>query len=96
MPTRRPRRSAVQWAEIITHYRRSNLSAKRYCDQHDYSLATFRKWQTRFSRHNVTDDTSSSGRLVELVAAKSTEPTLSHTLLIELDLGSGMHLKISR
>jgi len=96
MPTRRPRRSATQWAEIITHYRQSNLNARLYCEQHDYSLATLRKWQTRFSGHEANDDSPSPGRLVELIAAKSTDPPSSHTLLIELTLGSGMHLKIRR
>ena len=96
MSIRRPRRSAAQWAEIIIDYRQSNLDARLYCDQHDYSLATFRKWQTRFSEHKASDDFPCAGNLVELVAAKSTELTPSHTLLIELDLGSGMHLKISR
>ena len=96
MPVRRPRRSSAQWSEIITHYRQSNLSAKKYCQQHDYSLATFRKWQTRYNHQPAINDEPSSARLVELVTANTTEPTPSHTLLIELDLGLGMHLKISR
>lgn len=96
MPNRRPRRSAAQWSKIISDYHQSNLNARQYCAQHDYSLATFRKWQTRIARHAAKPDSPNRAQLVELLPEQSPAAGHSPGVLIELDLGFGIHLKIHR
>ncbi len=96
MPTRRPRRSAAQWSKSISDYRQSNLNARQYCAQHDYSLATFRKRHVRISGHAAKPDSPNRAQLVELLPAQSPAAGPSSGVLIELDLGSGIHLKIHR
>jgi hypothetical protein len=95
MPNRRPRRSAAQWSQIISDYHQCDLNARQYCAQHDYSLATFRKWQTRIARA-AKPDSPNRAQWVELLPEQSPASGRWPGVLIELDLGSGIHLKIQR
>ena len=53
MNKRNPRKTAVQWAQIIADLDQSGLSVANYCTQHGLVLTTFGKWKRKFSNHHV-------------------------------------------
>ena len=40
-------RSAAQWSEIITRYRRSGMGSRQFCEAEGLTLRTFEKWYRR-------------------------------------------------
>ena len=45
--SKRPRRSAAEWSEIVAQYLAGAESEEAFCQRHDLSRATFRKWRYR-------------------------------------------------
>ena len=45
---RSPRKSATQWAELVSEYASGQESERDFCARHGVKLATLRKWRTHF------------------------------------------------
>jgi len=45
---RSPRKSAIQWAELVSEYTSGQESERDFCARHGVKLATLRKWRTHF------------------------------------------------
>ena len=43
------RRSAAQWAELISEYQGSSETEQQFCQRHEVNFNTFRKWKYRQS-----------------------------------------------
>lgn len=92
--TRRTRRTADQWQQLVNEFEASGLSAAQFCQRHHLGLSTLGKWRSRFR-----DQPKSAAPFVEL--AMPTQRAVSaesnaNSLHMRLDLGSGVVLEISR
>ncbi len=101
----RPHRSAKQWQQLVDRQSRSSQSAREFCADHDIGYASFIQWRSR-----LTPSASSTGmsaesvpEFVELTSGlgehrhqKLERLDVTSPILIELDLGGGLQLRISR
>ncbi len=104
--TRRPRRSAAQWQHLVSQQATSGLSAPIFCDRHDLSYASFMQWRRRLRQGEPAVEGEPTGAPQERLAAQSmsfielTAPSelcgRTERWLIELDLGSGVQLRIAQ
>lgn len=105
----RPHRSAAQWQTLIERQARSSQSAIEFCRRHDLGYASFMQWRSRLAKSTPTSMPASEPievmpHFVELTGgADASEAHGSdrsvvdqQALLIELDLGGGIQLRISR
>ncbi len=101
----RPHRSAKQWQQLIDRQSHSSQSAREFCADHNIGYASFIQWRSRLT------PSASSTRMSAEVAPEFVELTSGlddhrhHELerldtatpvMIELDLGGGLQLRISR
>jgi len=98
-----PRRTSLQWQDIVEAQKASGLSAPKYCKENGVSYASFINWKKKLSSHSEPNNkTDSVPTFIELTAEPEQTPPLvsedpdSTTLNVELDLGSGIHLRIRR
>jgi transposase-like protein len=104
--SRRPRRSAAQWQQLVTQQATSGLTASTFCDRHDLSYASFIQWRRRLRQGEPPVAVRPTAALEEPLSKQSmsfielTAPSelcgRSERWLIELDLGSGMQLRIAQ
>lgn len=85
--TKRIRRSPQQWQGILDRQVASGLSARAFCDTHQFSYPVFCKWRKRL----VSNEQPSLIDLSSLVHAPSVIQWD-----IELELGDGMTLRLRR
>lgn len=67
---RRPRRSALEWSELIERFRSSDESESSFCRRENVSRTSFSNWKRRIGRTS-----SKQGSFVELAA-----PSVSSSL----------------
>ena len=101
----RPHRSARQWQQLIDRQARSSQSAREFCIDHDIGYASFIQWRSRLS-NNEASTGMSMDRAPEFIELTSGLDEHRHRererldvaapILIELDLGGGLQLRISR
>lgn len=101
----RQHRSARQWQQLVDRQARSSQSAREVCDDHDIGYASFIQWRSRLS-DNAPSTYLSVGRVPKFVELTSTLDERRHhepdqldvdtPILIELDPGGGLQLRISR
>ncbi|MCP5458761.1 MAG: hypothetical protein H6971_03900 [Gammaproteobacteria bacterium] len=72
------RRTARQWAEIITQYRASGLSDTLFCREHGLTLRTFRKWKYRNPVTQQKPAAKTQGAFVELCPPRRMKPDRSN------------------
>lgn len=53
MNKRSPRKTAEQWAQIITNFNHSGLSPTAFCKQHRLVAITFHKWKRCLSKNEA-------------------------------------------
>ncbi len=105
----RPHRSADQWQSLIERQSRSSQSAIEFCRRHDLGYASFMQWRIRLAKNSSVSMTESQPaevvpHFVELTGGDDMPETYGdngsgveqHALLIELDLGGGVQLRVSR
>ena len=83
----RIRRTSQQWQAQVDDQATSRLSAQQYCDQHQLCYPIFCKWRKQSNE-------PAPASLIDL-SSLAREPT-NQTWDIELDLGSGMALRLKR
>ena len=64
--TRSPRKSAAQWAELVTEFSRGTENERDFCTRHGLKLATLRKWRYRYRAGNPADADQSPARFVKV------------------------------
>ena len=107
--TRRPRRSATQWQRLVSQQATSGLTALAFCERHDLSYASFIQWRRRLRHCELSAEAEPTAAAQESLAVQSmpfielTAPDAPTTVsdgaehwLIELDLGSGVRLRIAQ
>lgn len=98
--TRNPRRTAAQWHGIVEAQLASGLSAPKFCREKQISYPSFMNWKKKLVDGLVkTEDKLAT--FIELspdLDVATSAPALADTqaVAIELDLGAGIHLRISR
>ncbi len=85
----RIRRTPEQWRQICQQQQESGLSVQHFCSEHGVSYASFCKWRRKM-KPSATSEPSSLIDLSAFVAPAA--PTWD----IEVDLGSGMTLRMRR
>ena len=96
MGTRRPRRSATEWQSLILQQAESGLSAKAFCDQHDITYPSFMNWRRRLGDEVLPESSNESLPMFVELTKPSGHVEAQRNWLIELDLGTGIQLRIAR
>ncbi|MCK5921550.1 MAG: hypothetical protein KAG66_11460 [Methylococcales bacterium] len=106
MSKKRTRRSAQQWRSLVEKQHDSGLSAPAFCKTQGIAYQSFMTWRKRLAasdRSAVVPDSS----FIELTPSAGTEPGESTAMgdmapaasmptCIELSLGGGIELRITR
>ena len=91
--TRRARKSAQQWAEIIKKFQSSGLSESEFCESLELSPVTFRKWRYKTSNRTNESPSTTSGNFAPITinqsdpryCAKAVRNDLGSVVTIECD-----------
>jgi len=98
---RSPRRTAAQWHQIIEAQQASGLSAPKFCKEKNIAYPSFMNWKKKLIQTSSKPDTKLP-TFIELTPQPDTSPSMTaaspdaQPLNIELDLGAGIHLRITR
>ncbi len=101
----RPHRSARQWQQLIDRQALCSQSAREFCADHDIGYASFIQWRSRLtsSASSTSLSAESAPEFVELTTGLDEHRhhelerlDVATPILIELDLGGGLQLRISR
>ena len=84
--TRRARKSAQQWAEIIKEFQSSGLSESEFCESLDLSPVTFRKWRYKTSNRTNESPSTTSGNFAP-IAINQPDPQCC-AKAVRIDLGA--------
>lgn len=102
MPTKRIRYDQNHWQQLIDDQAKSGLSGAQFCREQDVAYASFMNWRKRLQNSSMQSGAVSENTFVELTAPIPTTDT-SHTdvepeshLCVELSLGAGIELRITR
>jgi hypothetical protein len=87
------RLSAAHWRELISDWEDSGLTQKRFCERHGVALSTFVRWKSRLAEESSARELAPRAELIELMTPNR-DPR--DTVAVELDLGSGLVLRIHR
>ena len=102
MSVTRARLDKTRWQQLVKKQSVSGLSSAEFCRQHDVKYASFMSWRKRLLQTRSADvATAPPKAFVELTAPTplvsglqaAKEPA---TLCVELSLGDGIELRISR
>ena len=85
------RRSLEEWQSLIEQQHESKLSQRDFCRQRGLALSSFRNWKRRLSAATVISQSPDSNWLA--LPGDLTQ-TSSTSWEIELDLGSGVSLRL--
>lgn len=83
----RVRRSAQEWAEIVRRSRTSGVALGEFCKREGVGLSSFHQWRQRLTRQR-------HARFVELAPVATKEPTEASAWSLELQLPSGLTLRL--
>lgn len=86
MMTRSPRKTAAQWAQLVTEYTASTESERDFCARHDIKLATLRKWQYHYAAQESNSPRSTPAAFVKVTASASRSVQPSSVLRIGQDI----------
>jgi putative transposase len=99
--TRRRRRSATEWRELLEHQVKSGLSVEAFCGREDIARGSFYVWRSRLRRESGGEDQLSKRHevephrpagLIDLGALSSGASRFE----VRLDLGGGIVLHLAR
>lgn len=83
------RRSATQWASLVSEQAESGLSQRRFCERHGLSYASF-----CYRKRRLGEERGDSQRgFIELAVDRATDESRWD---VELSLGDGVVLRIRR
>ena len=90
-------RTRGEWQEIYNTWRSSSQTQREFCEQHDITLGSFRRWSRHFRTANddLTAVAPTRQPFVELTGTVHTEPAQAGWD-IELELGQGVILRMRK
>lgn len=91
-PSRAERRSADQWREIVKQFKKSGLSAVRFCQEQDLGYASFCQWRRRLAEDNPVTELKGEPAFVDVSALTAGGVGAWQ---IVLSLGGGVELRVS-
>ena len=83
---RSPRKTAKQWAKLVSKYCAGTLSEREFCVRHDVKLASLRKWRYHFAAQNSKTSESTPAAFVKVTAATPRTAQQSAVLCIGQDI----------
>jgi hypothetical protein len=83
---RKPRRSAVQWAELVREFRESGESEAAFCARKDLTVRSLRRWRHERSR---SQSSRRRGGFVRVVS----EPVPMMNRGIVIEAGEGLRIE---
>jgi hypothetical protein len=89
-------RTAAQWKSLLDECQASDLSKTDFCKRNKISTGSLHKWQKYFDKLSV-DTGAEFIDITEPLCQEKPTPSLnthSHHWQVELELGSGMVLRI--
>ena len=98
----RSRRGKAHWQQLVELQSASGLSGAEFCRQHDVKYASFMNWRKRLKLPKNNPTPAPTNAFVELTAPAASASALGKdamadtTLCVELSLGAGIELRISR
>ncbi len=101
MAIKRIRRDRSHWQQLVERQAISGQNSTEFCRQQDIPYASFMGWRKRIQQH-TDPNVAPPGTFVELTAPAQNPSALSapqldeSTLCVELSLGGGIELRISR
>lgn len=94
------RRSASEWRALMRAFSHSGETRTQFCERHGVALSTFAWWRSHLRHEStaVSDSTPSpaSALFVELAQEEQPIVTASASWDVELELGSGVFLRLRR
>ena len=96
MRTRRVRKSAEQWSELVEQFDCSDDSMECFCQQQDLALSTFQRWRSTIHRSKTlgsSDTASEFTRVTTPPASMRTSPA-SMPPTITVQFGTAVTLTI--
>jgi len=104
MSTRRIQHDQSYWQQLVEQQANSGLSGAAFCRQQDIRYANFMSWRKKLQVPKAHSEASPQSAFIELTApaqvasAASRQQELQNesTLCVELSLGSGIELRITR
>lgn len=103
MSSTRSRHSEAHWQRLVERQSVSGLSGAEFCRQNEVKYASFMSWRKRLVKpESTTPSASSPNAFVELtapvqpVSGGRKDALADATLCVELSLGAGIELRISR
>jgi len=76
-----------RWSERIEHWKRSDLTQKTFCEQHQIGLASFQRWRGIIAKEGKQEAPSATFLPINIVQSASA-PSLA------LCLGEDLHIEI--
>lgn len=83
---RSPRKTARQWAKLVSKYSAGTLSEREFCTRHDVKLASLRKWRYHFAAQSSKTSESKPSAFVKVNAAAPRTAQQSAVLYIGQDV----------
>lgn len=104
MSTKRIHHGQSHWQSLVEQQASSGLSSAAFCRQQDIRYANFMSWRKKLQTPQANSETSAQSSFIELTApvqAASPAPRQQNsqndtTLCVELSLGAGIELRITR
>jgi transposase-like protein len=83
---RTPRKTAAQWAELVSEYSNGSQSERDFCTRHGIKLVTLRKWRYHYKAQNKIDTHQSPARFVKVNLRDERVPHDAAVLCIGTDI----------
>ena len=104
MSIKRIHHDQSHWQQLVEQQAKSGLTGAAFCRQQDIRYANFMSWRKKLQSSETSPEPSGQSAFVELTApahVTSATPRLQQspsesTLCVELSLGSGIELRITR
>ena len=92
------RRNGAEWGEIIFEQEQSGLTARAFCEERGFGLASFYQWRKRLSGEISAVPKRAEREFIELRQDKISEPSVSEQPFFEavLDFGGGVSMTLRR
>lgn len=90
-------RSEAEWREIFKAHQESGMSISMFCQERGIPASSYRLWNNKFASIGVVAPL----KFIKLKKVRDNEatrlpPPLGNSLEIEIDLGSGLSVRIRR
>lgn len=93
--TRRQRRSAQQWSELLNRFEASGLGVAAFCREEAIAESSFHRWRGLLGRNEAARP-SRPATFVDLGPLRCEEPDAVSRWELRLDLGRGVVLTLVR